>query len=98
MSSRYTELKAEFGVNKIDELKHIAELTEELIEEAENEIDIAWDSWKYERDRYDKLANKIKEKIKELESEEPADDDYNFELQNDIHSKIDVLKELLKGE
>lgn len=40
--------------------------------------------------------DKIREKIKELEKIEPADDDYNFELQNDIHSKIDVLKELLE--
>ena len=40
--------------------------------------------------------NKIRKKIEELESIEPADDDYNFEMQNDIHSKINILQELLE--
>lgn len=41
----------------------------------------------------------VEEKIRELENQEPADDDYAFEIQNDIHSKINVLQEILnKGE
>ena len=42
--------------------------------------------------------DKIKAKIEELESIEPADDDYNFEVQNDIHSKINILQSLLEKE
>lgn len=51
-----------------------------------------------EIDRHYIPKSKIKEKIEELENSEPSDDDYNFEAQNDIHSKIDILQELLEEE
>lgn len=38
---------------------------------------------------------KIREKIKELKSIEPRDDEYNYDLQNEVGFKLDVLSELL---
>ena len=57
-----------------------------------------------EKDLFENASNyvipksKLREKIEELENKMPPDDDYAFEIQNDIYSKINILQELLEGD
>ena len=53
----------------------------------------------YKNERVELIPkSKIKAKIEELENKMPPDDDYAFEIQNDIYSKINILQELLEGD
>ena len=65
---------------------------EEKVNKYEKQIDLEW-----VEDNYIEKS-KVREKIEKLENKMPPDDDYAFEIQNDIYSKINILQELLEGD
>jgi hypothetical protein len=61
----------------------------------DKELSEAWDT--VLRASEDSIPKeKIREKIKELKSIEPRDDEYNYDLQNEVGFKLDALNELLR--